>query len=224
MLVSDIDDLPSLPEVLLRIYDLLETPAGSTTAISRVLGVDVALSAQTLRWANSPLFSRGDITDLNRAVQLIGPYELILLLTSQQVVSIFPKLDSRKLDMKKFWRRSLYAACSVRVFAKDNQEGNPDLFFIAAFLADIGTLLVAWHYPERFDELCPHSASLGIALLEAWNTPDVIVKTITEPSALFLEAIGLGNIVFDNDLANVSQRSESHIDRMYTEMRALIKL
>ncbi len=223
-LVSDISDLPSLPEVLLKTYELLESPAGTTTAIAKLLGTDPALTAQTLRWANSPLFSRGDVTDLARAVQLIGPYELILLLTSQQVASAFPRRNSAKLDMKTFWCRSLYAACSMKELAKNYGAANPNTLFISALLADIGSLLVAWYYPERFESLAPHTLDIGVALLEEWNAPEMIVDAIASPSDLMVEAISLGNKVFDHGLVSVNELVKSEIDHAYADMKALINL
>lgn len=67
-------ELPSLPEVALKVRRALADENVSVSEIARLLGTDPALAARTLRIANSAMFYRGSrpITSLNGAVSQLG--------------------------------------------------------------------------------------------------------------------------------------------------------
>ena len=71
-------DLPSLPEVAMKIRRALADENVSVSEIARLLGTDPALAARTLRIANSAMFYRGSrpITSLSGAVSQLG-YKMV---------------------------------------------------------------------------------------------------------------------------------------------------
>jgi HD-like signal output (HDOD) protein len=67
-------ELPSLPEVALKVRKALADESVSSAEIARLLGTDPALAARVLKTANSALFYRGSkpITSLQNAFARLG--------------------------------------------------------------------------------------------------------------------------------------------------------
>src|SRR3954469_9479034 len=68
-----IDDLPPLPQNLIRAIDLLDQPAPDAARLANLLGRDPALTARLLRTANAPVYSRGTaVTTPAQAIAVMG--------------------------------------------------------------------------------------------------------------------------------------------------------
>jgi len=72
-LQADELDLPTLPEVALRIRDEAQSDSVSATSLARVIAEDPGLAAQLVRTANSPMFMAARaIDDLAQAISRLG--------------------------------------------------------------------------------------------------------------------------------------------------------
>ena len=66
-------ELPSLPEVAVRIRDEAENQNVSASSLAAVIGEDPGLAARIIRVANSPMFrATRPIDDLNMALSRLG--------------------------------------------------------------------------------------------------------------------------------------------------------
>jgi len=158
--------LPSLSNVLLEIYDLLSSATAGADQIARLLQTDAALSARTLRLANSAYYaSTREIGTIPLALTRIGPFDLWWLLFTTEVKSLFYAIDQQLMDMEKFWRHSLMVACVSRVLAEHHRCGEPQEMFVAGLLHDIGKLLLLQRIPIEYGPLLERSAC-GESLIE----------------------------------------------------------
>ncbi|MBW9260896.1 MAG: HDOD domain-containing protein, partial [Candidatus Thiodiazotropha sp. (ex. Lucinisca nassula)] len=76
-LVQNLDRLVSLPDVCIKVNQLLGTSDYSVVEVADIITQDADISARLLRLVNSPLFGqRAKVETLSRAVTLIGANEL----------------------------------------------------------------------------------------------------------------------------------------------------
>ncbi len=72
-LIDATDKLISLPEVSLRIHEMVDDPEVTSEMLATAIGQDPALTARLLQVANSPLYGvSASIDTTARAVTLIG--------------------------------------------------------------------------------------------------------------------------------------------------------
>ena len=67
--ILQVKDLPTLPNVLDKITQLVEDPEASTEAIAKVIATDQVLSAKVLKMVNSPIYGfPGRISSIQHAL------------------------------------------------------------------------------------------------------------------------------------------------------------
>jgi HD-like signal output (HDOD) protein len=176
-------ELPSLPEVALKIRQALADENVSVTEIARLLGTDPALAARTLRIANSAMFYRGSrpITSLNGAVSQLG-YKMVrnvaLSFAAQQVFIGYGSRSLRDL-ISGVWRHSVHTAVIAHMLARVRTKLNSDEAFLAGLLHELGKLYILMHAKEHVDLLASDPGfqsvlaawhpRLGRAVMEAWE-------------------------------------------------------
>ncbi len=152
-LVKDIGGLVTLPDVYLRINQLVEDPNSTTEDIAKVVSRDPSFTVRLLRVANSALYGRSSTVDtVSRAVTLIGTLQIRSLALSMSVASSFAGLPNELVSMKNFWRHSLLCALVARHLAKEARRCDPEALFTAGLLHDIGELVIFNRMPEQAKE------------------------------------------------------------------------
>jgi putative nucleotidyltransferase with HDIG domain len=152
-LVKDIGGLVTLPDVYLRINQLVEDPNSSTEDIARVVSRDPSFTVRLLRVANSALYGRSSTIDtVSRAVTLIGTLQIRSLALSMSVANSFSGLPNELVSMENFWRHSLLCALASRHLAKEARRCDPEALFTAGLLHDIGELVIFNRLPEQAKE------------------------------------------------------------------------
>jgi len=152
-LVKDIGGLVTLPDVYLRINQLVEDPNSSTEDIAKVVGRDPSFTVRLLRVANSALYGRSATVDtVSRAITLIGTLQIRSLALSMSVANSFAGLPNELVSMENFWRHSLLCALVARHLAKEARRCDPEALFTAGLLHDIGELVIFNRMPEQAHE------------------------------------------------------------------------
>jgi HD-like signal output (HDOD) protein len=195
-------ELPSLPEVALKIRRALADENVSFGEIVRLLGTDPALAARILKVSNSALFFRGSqpITNLHNAVAQLG-YRMVrnvaLSFAAQQV---FIGYGSRELrdHISAVWRHSIHAAALAHMLARVRGTVDPDEAFLAGLLHEVGKLYILLRVKEHADVLADVAAfesvlaawhpRLGRAVFEAWELSEELATAVGDHEACGLEA------------------------------------
>ncbi len=166
-LVSQIEALTSLPDVYERVREQVESPDGSVAEVARLVGADPALSARLLRLVNSALYGpRGRIDDVLRAVTLLGLQQVHDLVLAMSLQATFAGIRPARLDMQRFWRRSLLTALAARAAAQAAAQPMSERMFVIGVLADIGHLVLYQTVPE-LAALAQREADAGAEALDA---------------------------------------------------------
>lgn len=199
-LVRGVGALITLPDVFIRISQLVENPSSNMADIARVVGQDPSFTVRLLRVANSAFygfFSR--IDTVPKAVAIIGTSQIRNLALATSVASSFEGLPNTLVSMENFWKHSLYCALAARILAKQARRCDPDAVFTAALLHDIGELVIFNRMPQQAkealllvldsgDELPVHQAErqimgfdhsqVGGELARQWKLPPMLEECI----------------------------------------------
>ena len=189
-------DLPSFPEVAVRVRRILSDPKSSVDQVVRVVGSEPALAARLMRIANSASLNRSGktITELRTAISRIG-YNMVRSASisfAMAQIRNSNKLAGLEHYLQDVWIRSTRVAAFAYVLAKacTRSRINPDEAMLTGMMHSIGKLYVltrAAAHPELFanpamlDEILEQwHPSIGKAILENWEFSDVMAQAVGE--------------------------------------------
>lgn len=205
-LVAKVGHLVSLPDVCIRLSELLQSPESTIGQIGEIILRDPNLAARLLRLVNSPAFAlRARIDTVSRAITVLGTRELYGMVLAISAVRTFRSLPSALVNMDTFWRHSIYSALLARILARRCALLHPERLFIAALMHDMGSLVLYRLLPELAAELLLTAqgneqvlchaerdvlgfthAELGGLLLAHWHMPETLSISVArhhEPAA-----------------------------------------
>ncbi len=223
-LIQDLESgqlqLPTLPEVALRVRDVVDDENASAGQIAEIIAQDAALSARLIQVANSPLYrGRQEIDRLSMVVARLGNKLVRNLVTSQVMKQMFQATnDLVDQRLREVWEHSVQVAAIARALASSVPGVLPDQAMLAGLLHDIGTLPILYRAEER-DELLATPGLLdhlitrlhtrvGGAILRHWKFPDALVAVAAEHEDLERTHSGGPDLVDVVQVANL----QSHID------------
>jgi putative nucleotidyltransferase with HDIG domain len=199
-LVQGVGDLVTLPDVFIRINQLLESPNSTTTDIANIVSQDPAFTVRLLRVANSSFYGFSSTIDtVSKAVSVIGTNQIRNLALSTAVANSFSGLPNKLVSMANFWRHSLYCGLAARKLAKLAGKSDAEAVFTAGLLHDIGELVIFNRLPDKAkealllvldsaDELAIYQAErqiigfdhaqVGGELARQWNLPPMLEECI----------------------------------------------
>ena len=152
-LVQGVGDLVTLPDIFIRINQLVESPDSTTADIAQAVSQDPAFTVRLLRVANSPYYGFSSTIDtVAKAVSTIGTSQIRNLALSTAVASSFSGLSNKLVSMENFWRHSLYCGLAARKLAKLAGKFDAEALFTAGLLHDIGELVIFSRLPEQAQE------------------------------------------------------------------------
>jgi HD-like signal output (HDOD) protein len=187
-------DLPSFPDIAMRVRQVLADPEVSAQQVERVISSEPALAAQLLQMANSAAFNTSgrNLTDLRTAVARLGfnlGRSASLAFAMGQLKNV-ESLKGLERPLNELWRRTAAVASMSYVVAKRLSKVNPDTALLAGLLHSIGRLYIltrASRHPALFSDLPSYhailrdwSAPVSKALLESWGLPEEIVAAVSE--------------------------------------------
>ena len=196
--------VPSLPQVAIKIIDLVSKPDSTIKQFAEVIGGDQALTGRLLRMANSAAFAqRGGVTSIERAMVLLG-LERLKALALGFHLSKAAATDDSIVGFRTVWTQSLFRGClAMKVAEKINKACSGEAFVIG-FMGDSGIptmpAMVSGEYPgeavashptklvayERANYQCTH-VDIAMALCRIWKLPERLAKPIgnhhTRPNA-----------------------------------------
>ena len=187
-------ELPSFPDIALRVRQVLSDDEVSQEKVMRVIGSEPMLAARLLQIANSAAinFSGRAITDLRSAIARLG-FNMVRSAAIAFAMSQLKKsadLKGLERPLEDLWQRSAAVAAMSYVVAKRFSRVNPDTAMLAGLLHGIGRLYIltrAGKYPLLVaDEAIYNSierdwhSSIAKALLENWEMAEEIVHAVSE--------------------------------------------
>jgi len=205
-IITNIDQLPSIPETASRIMNMANDPDVSFKLIAEEISKDQAMTTNILKLCNSAYFSKGkEISSIERAIVTLGLKEVKNIVL---VVAAKPLLDrfviGYDLGKGELWKQSLLVATLSRNIAmKMKRRDIADVVFTGGLIHNIGKIVLALFVQSTFKDLINIVQERGITfnqaekeimgfchqevgekILAKWNFPEVlqaIVRYYHEP-------------------------------------------
>ncbi len=198
-LVKESIELISLPDVYIRLRDVISSPNSSMSDVAQIIAHDPAITARLLKLVNSSFFGLVSKVDtMTRAINLLGTQQVHDLVLATVVVDSFSGFVNESLNIYDFWFNGVYCAVTARLLAYHCKNIDTERPFIAGLLHNIGHLV---SYQIMPDESCAaHDiaqqknielykaerevfgfdyAEVGAELMREWNLP-LSLQEITE--------------------------------------------
>lgn len=166
-IVDGLGQVPTLPAIVARVLEVLNSPNASAEAAARLIGQDLALSAKVLRLANSAFYGiPRTISSVDQAIVILGFQTVRSLVMSASVMKLLGKTGKGQLDRRAVWRHSVAAALASRLVVRGvgRRLGlDIEAAFMSGLLHKIGTLIL-----DSAEELAYHK------VLEEASEPDAL--------------------------------------------------
>jgi HD-like signal output (HDOD) protein len=185
-------DLPSFPEIAIRVRRVLSDEKSSIEQVVRVVGSEPALAARLLRIANSASLNRSGrtVTDLRAAINRLG-YNMVRSASisfSMAQIRKSNKLSGLAHHLTDLWERSTAVAAFAYVLARNCTKVNPDEAMLTGMMHGIGKLYVLTRVIDHPDLFASNTmlnqiigewhASIGKAILENWKFPESMAQAV----------------------------------------------
>lgn len=213
-LANKLEDLPSLPAVVMELLSVIDQEDADISVLAKKVALDQALTAKTLRLANSSVFGlQVKVTTIQQAMTFLGFQTTRNLITAAATTGCFPSRRCPGFNDKAFWRHSIATAACARILAR-RVRFNQDYAFTAGLLHDIGRLVLVTGFPNHYQSVLSRRSrddnellaaeravigidhvAAGVALAQHWNFSDTMRQAIAwhhepeKPGAGFLATI-----------------------------------
>jgi HD-like signal output (HDOD) protein len=186
--------IPSCPEVLLQLDDIMKSDDPDIQVISNLVNTDVGLYSTLLATVNSPLIGLSQtVESVPQAITLLGQHKTFILLRSAIMRNSLEKLG--RLDH--FWDSATEVASLCSILAAQLTTIDQEKAYSIGMLHDIGIPVMMYNYNSYKDFLLDvgHISlrdlstremehykvdhfTLGYRLTKEWKLPSVVSKTI----------------------------------------------
>ncbi|MFT5756670.1 MAG: HD-like signal output (HDOD) protein [Alteromonadaceae bacterium] len=190
-------ELCVLPDVYLRLKEVMDDPQSTLADIANIVCLDPALSLTLLKIANSALFNfPREIDSISRAIMVLGIEEIRNLVNTYGVTTTFSHTNIIDIDIDRFWEVSVDCALICKFLAPKVGLNN-DGVFLSGLLHNIGELAIAQSESKKVIYCQGYSkdetpwqrqqdvfgftyADCGAALLKLWQLPESLIIPIRE--------------------------------------------
>jgi HD-like signal output (HDOD) protein len=169
--LRDLSVLVSLPQVSMRLINLISEPQTSIRQLQAVVERDPALAAKVISLANSAYYSlRSPVLTVDRAITIIGYQELGFMALGLGLTETFD-LNSvpGEFDGEGLWIHCLAVSWLCQELIRRTGLAEPGEAMIAGLLHDLGTIILVSKFPVQFQHLLELILA-GRPGLEAENT------------------------------------------------------
>ena len=148
--VRQLQNLPTLSSAVLELLSCIDQVNIDLGTLARKLSHDQALTAKTLRFANSSFFgSQSKVTTIQQAISVLGVQTVRHLMMATGLAGHFPEGGCPGFDTRAFWCHSVATAVCCKVLAM-HLHLNQDYAFTAGLLHDVGRLVLVSRFPQQY--------------------------------------------------------------------------
>ncbi len=215
--------LPTLPDVAIKLQELIDDPRASADQIVLTLNSDPFISAQLIKSANGAAFAdKRPVDNVRGAISRLGYHQvrnLVMAITMNKMFSAMTPLINRQ--MKIIWERSRAVAAVSYVLASHQPHLSPDQAMLGGLVHRIGVLPLCLHIEKlhlNFTEdvlqelLQQYTSAVGAKLLQKWHFPNELVVLVGEYEKLQRDSHNMPTADYTDvvTLASLLQQDENH--------------
>lgn len=164
-----VENLPTLPVVIRQILSLIGNPRSNMGQIAEIISKDPSISGRVVRLVNSAFYGmRGRTNTIQKAVVILGVNTVKNITLGASVIKTFENDPGPFVAVRsKFWTHSFAVAQASKLLAQKLKYAEPDDYFIAGLLHDIGVLIMDQFFHNRFIEVFKRSSMNKEGLTES---------------------------------------------------------
>lgn len=198
-LVKGVVKLISLPEIFIRVNQVMEDPRHDAKQLGDIISHDPALTARILRIVNSAYYALAVKIELvSRAVSVIGEEDLRNLVLATSAVDVFKRMPNQLVDIDLFWRHSVHVGIVARLMSRYCNILHGERLFVAGLLHDIGKLIIYYKEVELSQQVLLRAsetdgvifraeqeilgfthADVGGCLMDSWQLADTLKEVVS---------------------------------------------
>lgn len=167
--LASLGDIATLPEVTIKIIQIVEDAKSTARDLHDVIKNDPALSVKVLKVVNSAFYGLpGQVASVDRAIILLGLSAVKNIAIAASIARLFKgKRISEQFSASDLWRHSVAVAVAAHdIAAVSPNPAMPDEIFVAGMIHDIGMMVERQAFPDEFAEVINLCASSGDSFLE----------------------------------------------------------
>jgi len=197
-----IRESPDFPAFAANVQELMvikENPYNTINTVSRIILRDLSLTTQILKMINTIFFQtcQRQVQTISSAVMILGLDRIRDLAIGLRLFEHFKSSRSLSAVMQLIAISFLTAMQAQELTSRDSTREPEELFIIALFF-NIGELISAFYFPEKYKEILRLTKKeglnrkaaalevlkvtmedLGLAVLRDWNIPQPMLHSLT---------------------------------------------
>ncbi|MGD9789956.1 MAG: HDOD domain-containing protein [Phycisphaerales bacterium] len=148
--IREISHIATLPEITMRIVELVEDPKSTAQDLHKVISNDPALCSRILKVVNSSFYGLpGQIGSINRAIVMLGLNAVKNIAIAASLAKLFKGGElTPGFSAKDLWTHSNIVSAACKMIANSLKLGLSDEAFLAGLIHDIG-LMVEMQYDRN---------------------------------------------------------------------------
>jgi HD-like signal output (HDOD) protein len=225
-------DLPSFPDIALRVRKVLADENVTQDQVTRVVGSEPALAARLMQIANSAALNLTgkQITELRTAINRMG-HNMVRSAAIAFAMSQLKKVDNLKgleQPLDELWKSSAAVAAMSHAVARRFSKVNPDTAMLAGLLHGIGKLYIltrSTQHPRLFADHVTYNqivrdwhSPVAKALLENWDMAEEIVNAVSEYEDMERAHSGPVDLTYVLTVGNLLAAFKEHPDSLEINM------
>lgn len=141
--IREISHIATLPEITLKIVELVEDPKSTAQDLHKVISNDPALCSRILKVVNSSFYGLpGQIGSINRAIVMLGLNAVKNIAIAASLAKLFRGGDlTPNFSARDLWNHSTAVAGTCKLVADTLKLGLADEAFLAGLIHDIGVMV-----------------------------------------------------------------------------------
>jgi len=200
-LVSQMETLPSRPDLYTKILQELQSPETSMQKVGKIISKDMGMTAKILQLVNSAFYGLPQhVSSPTHAATLLGLNTIRTLVLSIHVFNQFEQAKLPRAFLSGVWNHSIIVSSLAKAIsdAENVEQKISDDALLAGTLHDCGKLILIANLPEQYNQaltlardkdICiveaemqtfgATHAEVGAYLLGLWGLPDPICEAVT---------------------------------------------
>jgi HD-like signal output (HDOD) protein len=141
--IKEISHIATLPEITVKIIELVEDPTSTAQDLNNVISNDPALCSRILKVVNSSFYGLpGQIGSINRAIVLLGLNAVKNIAISASMAKLFRGGQlCDKFSARDLWMHAIATGAASKLIADKLKMGVGDEAFLAGLTHDIGMMV-----------------------------------------------------------------------------------
>ncbi len=152
--IREISHIATLPEITVKIVELVENSKSTAQDLNKVISGDPALCTRILKVVNSSFYGLpGQVSSINRAIVMLGLNAVKNIAIAASLAKLFkggeltPTFSARDL-----WNHSAAVGVGAKMIANSLKLGLSDEAFLGGLLHDVGIMVEMQHDRNKLVE------------------------------------------------------------------------